>query len=111
MSSVDILRAWKDEAYRNSLSETERANLPANPAGVTDLSAAELAAIDGGAAPGGFGAVSQTCCACTHHCNPRPTTVLNCRPKPTFLCRTVLCRRSPALLGRLRFASAGCRFF
>ncbi len=51
MSEQNIIRAWKDEAYRRGLSEAERAALPENPAGRVDLdelSAAELAGIDGG---------------------------------------------------------------
>ena len=34
---MDIIRAWKDEAYRNSLSEAERAALPEHPAGSVEL--------------------------------------------------------------------------
>jgi len=51
MSKQNIIRAWKDENYRRSLSEAERAALPENPAGRVDLdelTAAELAGIDGG---------------------------------------------------------------
>jgi mersacidin/lichenicidin family type 2 lantibiotic len=51
MSKQNIIRAWKDEAYRRSLSEAERAALPENPAGRVDLdelTAAEMAEIDGG---------------------------------------------------------------
>lgn len=33
MRSQDIIRAWKDEEYRLSLSKGERAKVPANPAG------------------------------------------------------------------------------
>jgi mersacidin/lichenicidin family type 2 lantibiotic len=33
MRDIDIIRAWKDEAYRNRLSEEEQKLLPANPAG------------------------------------------------------------------------------
>jgi mersacidin/lichenicidin family type 2 lantibiotic len=46
--SVNVIRAWKDEEYRLSLSEAERALLPANPAGLIDLTDAELSGIDGG---------------------------------------------------------------
>jgi mersacidin/lichenicidin family type 2 lantibiotic len=48
MSSKNIIRAWKDEAYRLSLSEAERAALPEHPAGVVELGEAELGVIDGG---------------------------------------------------------------
>jgi mersacidin/lichenicidin family type 2 lantibiotic len=37
-----VIRAWKDEEYRLSLSETERAFLPAHPAGLLELNEAEL---------------------------------------------------------------------
>ncbi|HEU4511211.1 MAG TPA: mersacidin/lichenicidin family type 2 lantibiotic [Pyrinomonadaceae bacterium] len=51
MSQLDIVRAWKDEEYRNSLSETQRASLPQNPAGVVELTDAELTGAAGGEDP------------------------------------------------------------
>ena len=48
MSQANIIRAWKDEEYRLSLSEAERASLPANPAGIAGLTEAEMADVDGG---------------------------------------------------------------
>lgn len=48
MSNINIVRAWKDSAYRNSLSEAERAALPANPAGSIELSDADLGHVAGG---------------------------------------------------------------
>lgn len=48
MPKVDIIRAWKDEEYRDSLSEEERAALPAHPAGVIELSDLELGHVAGG---------------------------------------------------------------
>jgi mersacidin/lichenicidin family type 2 lantibiotic len=51
MSVENIIRAWKDEHFRNSLSDAERALLPENPAGVIDLTAAELDVVEGGAPP------------------------------------------------------------
>jgi mersacidin/lichenicidin family type 2 lantibiotic len=33
MNTQNIIRAWKNPEYRDSLSESERAALPANPAG------------------------------------------------------------------------------
>jgi mersacidin/lichenicidin family type 2 lantibiotic len=50
MSLVNIIRAWKDEAYRASLSDAERAALPANPAGAIELTEAELDNVAGGQA-------------------------------------------------------------
>ena len=37
MTHLDIIRAWKNEEYRLSLSEAERALLPAHPAGLITL--------------------------------------------------------------------------
>ncbi|WP_414577935.1 mersacidin/lichenicidin family type 2 lantibiotic [Anabaena sp. CCY 9402-a] len=37
MSNIDIIRAWKDEDYRNSLSDEQRSQLPENPAGMIEL--------------------------------------------------------------------------
>ena len=45
---MDIVRAWKDEGYRNSLSEAERAALPENPAGLIALTDEDLGAVAGG---------------------------------------------------------------
>lgn len=44
MSNADVIRAWKDDAYRMSLSPEERAALPANPAGVAAESGVKLSA-------------------------------------------------------------------
>ncbi len=49
MSEKLIIRTWKDEEYRNSLSEVERAKLPQNPAGLAiELTDAELDNAAGG---------------------------------------------------------------
>ena len=50
MSKQKIIRAWKDPAYRRGLSATERAALPEHPAGLIELTEAQLRAIDGGEA-------------------------------------------------------------
>ena len=44
---VDIVRAWKDPEYRASLSDVERAQLPAHPSGLIELG--NLERIRGGA--------------------------------------------------------------
>ena len=49
MSKVDIIRAWKDEEYRNSLSPAQRARVPEHPAGMIELADDELQAAVGGA--------------------------------------------------------------
>jgi mersacidin/lichenicidin family type 2 lantibiotic len=48
MSHLNIIRAWKDEEYRKSLSEAHRVQLPDHPAGTIELTDADLAAVDGG---------------------------------------------------------------
>jgi mersacidin/lichenicidin family type 2 lantibiotic len=50
VSKVDIIRAWKDEEYRLSLTEAERASLPAHPAGLIELENDEMKAVLGGQA-------------------------------------------------------------
>jgi len=65
MKKVDVIRAWKDEAYRASLTEEERAQLPANPAGVVEINDDYLRGVAGGA-PRTFCctlACSDSCCA------------------------------------------------
>jgi mersacidin/lichenicidin family type 2 lantibiotic len=47
-SIMDIIRAWKDEEYRMSLTEEQRALLPDNPAGQLELSDADLESVAGG---------------------------------------------------------------
>jgi len=43
----DVTRAWKDETYRQSLSEEQLAMLPANPAG-EEIKDTDLEAVFGG---------------------------------------------------------------
>jgi mersacidin/lichenicidin family type 2 lantibiotic len=47
MSRLDVIRAWKDSAYRASLSSEQLAGLPTNPAGAVELTEAEAATING----------------------------------------------------------------
>ncbi len=51
MSKIDIIRAWKDEEYRLSLSDAERAKLPEHPAGLIELTDADLNMVAGGRGP------------------------------------------------------------
>jgi mersacidin/lichenicidin family type 2 lantibiotic len=65
MRKVDIVRAWKDEEYRLSLTEEERSCLPPHPAGWIELDEAQLSNIKGMGPPS------------------RPTyPVLTCQPAP-----------------------------
>ncbi len=62
MSNNKIIRAWKDPAYRNSLSQAELAALPANPAGSIEISDADLGSVAGGL-------YNFTVLGCTVYCN------------------------------------------
>ena len=48
MSTRNIIRAWKDPAWRNRLSSAERASLPLNPAGAVEISDEDLGKVAGG---------------------------------------------------------------
>jgi len=63
----DIVRTWKDEAYRQTLSEEQLNTLPANPAG--ELSDADLTDVCGGGGEdvGGFGAAAASASSSERH--------------------------------------------
>ncbi len=48
MTQDQVIRAWKDPAFRAGLSATEMEALPANPAGMIELSDGELTEVSGG---------------------------------------------------------------
>ena len=50
MKKEQIVRAWRDPELRARLSEEERAQLPAHPAGLLELSDEDLALLSGAAA-------------------------------------------------------------
>jgi mersacidin/lichenicidin family type 2 lantibiotic len=52
MSLRKAVRAWEDPEYRSGLSAAELADLPDNPAGVIELTEAELGQVLGGAQRG-----------------------------------------------------------
>jgi mersacidin/lichenicidin family type 2 lantibiotic len=66
---IDIVRAWKDEAYRASLSPEEQALLPKNPAGALELSDAELETVHG-ASHSGNKAYNTFATTCTQSATP-----------------------------------------
>ena len=47
MSYLNIIRAWKDAEYRESLTDEQRKGLPADPAGDFELTDADLALVAG----------------------------------------------------------------
>ena len=82
MTHLNIVRAWKDEEYRLSLSEAERALLPGHPAGAIDLTDAALGEAAGGLAlttTGGWVLTDAYVCYSVH------CTVFHCQP-PTIGC-------------------------
>lgn len=61
MKNLDVIRAWKDEEYRLSMSDEERAMMPANPAGFLELTETDLADVGGGSeGSGGSGNIIWT---------------------------------------------------
>jgi mersacidin/lichenicidin family type 2 lantibiotic len=48
INDIDVVRAWKDEEYRSSLTEAQRAQLPENPAGLIDIMDEETNEVIGG---------------------------------------------------------------
>ena len=48
MSPINIIRAWKDAEYRQSLSAAELAMMPVHPAGLIQLSDDDLESVAGG---------------------------------------------------------------
>ncbi|WP_224367797.1 mersacidin/lichenicidin family type 2 lantibiotic [Hyalangium versicolor] len=57
------IQAWKDEDFRLSLTEAERAQLPANPAGIVELTDEALDSLISG------GASEQLDSCCWSSCN------------------------------------------
>ncbi|HEY7124228.1 MAG TPA: mersacidin/lichenicidin family type 2 lantibiotic [Ktedonobacterales bacterium] len=66
MSSFDIVRAWKDAEYRQSLSAEEQALLPEHPAGAIELTDEDLDRLAG----------AQTEWVATAGCCPTPAISL-----------------------------------
>jgi mersacidin/lichenicidin family type 2 lantibiotic len=59
VSQHEIIRAWKDAEYRESLSRRQRAQLPEHPAGLIELSDDELDLASG--AGGEDSSIAYTC--------------------------------------------------
>ncbi len=59
-----ILRAWRDPDYYLSLSEEERARIPANPAALLELSADALDSVTGAGFTATIGPTSSYCSPC-----------------------------------------------
>ena len=83
MSNRNIIKAWKDPGYRNTLSQAERDALPPNPAGSVEISDEDLGKIAGGA-------INTTACSavCTIRCTG-PCTLGECTW--SFACTVGFC--------------------
>ena len=66
MSTLQIVRAWKDETYRNSLTAEQRAALPAHPAGAIEFDRTARAAKTNG---NKCGSPLPTTMDCTYYCS------------------------------------------
>ena len=73
MNKADIIRAWKDEEFRASLTDEERSSLPEHPSGVIELLDSELTAASGAFDTEGL--VTFGCCHTGWGC-----TLWGCRP-------------------------------
>ena len=71
MSKSNVIRAWKDPAYRSSLSQAECAALPDNPAGSVEISDADLGKIAGGRWDPSILCTIQAACTWFMVCNTR----------------------------------------
>jgi len=74
---MNIIRAWKDEEYRMSLSDEERSLLPDNPAGPMELSDDELDMIIGGGGDSNDSNDSNDSKDDTHHGNNSQNGLIN----------------------------------
>lgn len=54
----DLIRAWKDPAYRAGLTDEQRSRMPAHPAGLVELTDEELMKASG------LSSISHTTCRC-----------------------------------------------
>jgi len=82
MPKLDVIRAWKDEAYRATLMDSELALLPAHPSGAVELPLADLAGA-------GANEISyRGVCSCLGVC---PFTADMLCGTIDFICTLVLC--------------------
>jgi mersacidin/lichenicidin family type 2 lantibiotic len=71
MSIQDIIRAWKDAEYRESLNQHQRALLPEHPAGLIELTDADIGLVAGAAFEHSF-VCSYVSECCTYTCDTEP---------------------------------------
>lgn len=64
MKEIDVIRAWKDEKYRLSLTPEELAQLPPNPTGTVEIADEDLSASGGATLKEIDDGCTCTCCTC-----------------------------------------------
>ena len=72
MKNTQVIRAWKDPEYRQSLSSADRALLPTHPAGAVELTDAELEGAAGGNKQVSLFNLCSVWCVPTAFCTPGP---------------------------------------
>jgi len=81
MSKLNIVRAWKDQEYRLTLTAEQLSQIPASPAGAIDLSDTELDYVAGATTEYNF---TTGCCVglttntCTCTWGPSCTVTITC---------------------------------
>ena len=81
MKSEVIVRSWKDETYRLGLNYKERALLPDDPAGVVELTDADLNGVGGGIVTAFCDSVRPICGSFITYC---PSIITFCIPTWEF---------------------------
>jgi mersacidin/lichenicidin family type 2 lantibiotic len=72
MTNKQIIQFWKDDSYRLNLTAAERSLLPDHPAGLIELTNADLSGVGGGAVSGTYctvDSVMATCNGCVSEYN------------------------------------------
>lgn len=66
---IDVVRAWRDEEYRDSLTAEEQASLPENPAGIAVVDETALRSVTGGVLSK---QIDPSCTTFVWSCNLKP---------------------------------------
>ncbi|HVF56056.1 MAG TPA: mersacidin/lichenicidin family type 2 lantibiotic [Pyrinomonadaceae bacterium] len=84
MNREQIIRAWKDEDFRESLNDVERSMLPEHPSGVVSISDDELDNAAGAEDTNWIYILSFGCCGGLTSSAACGSTVWNCPTPPTY---------------------------
>jgi mersacidin/lichenicidin family type 2 lantibiotic len=100
MTKLNVIRAWRDKEYRESLNQQELATLPAHPAGLIELPDEVL-----NSAAGGTSIIVKTRDTCTPSC---PTHIFASTCGLAGTCKTRKC----SIFSPLTFPGvAGCSYY